>query len=143
MSPKQRPASSVQLCLTYGIVAKYIERLHTIIGELIRHEGETRWQLIRKAARSLQKESEIAEISYMLDRAVLDLTLGRMEKITSLVTRNQHLNSSSDLVARLPPAPFYGLPFPRLSRFVGREKTLSDLKNKLLQEPAKGCSINL
>ena len=135
--------SNNHLRLTCSIIAKHVKNLNAIIKELERGKDDGRWQLGRKAAKSLRREPQITEISNALDRISWDLTLGSVQKLTSLVAGHQCLSQSTEPIARLPLAPFYGLPPRHLSRLLGREETLSELKKKLMDNPAKICPINL
>ncbi|MCJ1331037.1 hypothetical protein MMC10_007724 [Thelotrema lepadinum] len=136
-------ASDEHLALTYNIISTRVTKLNAIVAKLQIGQNDSKTQLLLKAARSLRKEAKISKISNEIDSAVKDLTLGQVQQVRSLVAGHKCLGKSIEPTARLPLASTYGLPPRRLSRLIGRQDTLSELKSRLLRDPEQTCPISL
>ena len=139
----ERGVCDDHLRLTYDILGKHVNKLNIIINGLQKKPEDTRRQLLHKATKSLRKEDEIAHISKVLGDAVQDLTLGRLQSLKALVVGHECLDKSHEPSARQNLAPSYGLPPKQLSRLIGREEILSELKADILQTASQTCPLML
>lgn len=137
--------SQAHMRATYAQIAKHVRKLDAIVKDLQKTPGDGLRKLLATSTRSLRKEKEIDEIQQSLSRAVIDLTLGHVDNL-KLPLGHVCVDKASTVVhpvAKSPLAKSYGLPPNHISKFVGRNQTLSDLKTELLKDPSRTTAISL
>lgn len=143
---KEGPSlSEAHMKATYFQISKLVRRLNSIIQDLQKAPGDGLRKLLSKSAKSLRKEKEISDIQQSLSRAVIDLTLGHVDNLRSPIGHVcvSQMTVAVNPVPRSPLAHSYGLPPNHVSRFIGREQTIMDVKKEILSDPKRTSAISL
>ena len=126
---------------------QYLNKLDTLISELIPDASDSRMDRVKKAIKSVRKDDELKQIQADLNHQIMRLSYGSSVVCMSRLAAHRCIEavpaSEVQPIQNAPLRPTYGFPTTKVPKFIGRHDLLDQVAKHLMDSTSERAVVIL